>query len=105
HADDREGHRDDDEHLSVACHGHSPHQATAVDSFLTAAANINKAQPYSTRSMPTARPMNHMPDAGHWISSITPSTTDTRPDATLHPQLGNCSIADPNVLNSPPATK
>jgi hypothetical protein len=40
--------------------------------------------------------MNQVLDAGHCIASITPRATDTSPDATLQPQLGNCRTIDPN---------
>ena len=39
------------------------------------------------------------------IAGITPSATDTTPDATLQPLLGNGSAIDPNVLNSPATMK
>jgi hypothetical protein len=39
------------------------------------------------------------------IASITPSATDTMPDATLQPQLGSGSAIEPNVLASPATMK
>lgn len=55
--------------------------------------------------MPTANPMNHCPDTGHCIASITLSATAITPDATIQPQVGNRSTADPIALNSPATIK
>src|SRR5262249_40397150 len=99
-------HENHDECWSIACHVELLlFYAKSGDSFFITDANISSAQPYRIRSMPTTRPMNHIPEAGHCMASKTPRTIVTTAEATLHPQLGKRSIAAIVALNKPPAMK
>src|ERR1700693_4281127 len=55
--------------------------------------------------MPSARPMNHIPDQGHSAQSKMPKPSVTNPSKSAHPQLGNFSRSAATIRKAPMTVK
>src|SRR5271157_4387459 len=80
-------------------------KAGSLGKWCIADAKKVTATPSMMRSTPTASPMNQRPVIGICQSTMTPNATETIPEKTAQPQLGNFAIPEPMARNSPPTMK